>query len=274
VAALAADINALAMKLQTLEEERAAIDAERRELTAAISHDLRTPLASMRAMVEALDDGVVDDAAEVRRYYVTMRRAIDRLSRMIDDLFELAQIDAGALRFDVQHMVLQEIVAEVADAMQPQARQHGIMLALALPDEPVHVAVDGARIERALANIVRNALEHTPAGGSVSVSLAVDGGSAVVTVTDAGEGIAPDDLEHIWKRFYRASKSRSRTNGASDDGAGLGLAIARGIIESHGGSVAATSELRRGTTVTLRLPLAPSCDARPAVRERPTAAAR
>lgn len=254
VARLARDVNSLAGRLQAAEDERAALAAERRELTSSIAHDLRTPLASVRAMVEALDDHVITDDEEVQRYYTTIRREIERLSRMIGDLFELAQIDAGALRLEMRPVALQEIVTEVVDAMQAQARAGGVSLVLKIESEPPVIALDGARIERALANLVRNAIEHTPAGGSIDVRVTCLGPEASVTVADTGDGIAPADLPHIWTRFYRADKSRSRS-GPLSDGAGLGLAISRGIIESHGGTIDVHSALGRGTEFTARLPV-------------------
>ena len=255
VAQLAVDVNALAFRLQAAEEQRRMLDRERRELTAAMSHDLRTPLASVRAMVEALDDRVVEDDAEVARYYSTMRREIERLSRMINDLFELAQIDAGALRLDKQPVALQEVAAEVVDAMQAQARGNGVTLALEVTGSPPDVLLDGTRIERAIANLVRNALEHTPAGGRVDVRVFVEGEHIGLRVTDTGDGIEASDLPHIWARFYRAEKSRRRAPGA-DDGAGLGLAITRGIVESHGGIVAVRSEPGAGAAFSVLLPVA------------------
>ena len=253
VAQLAGDVNLLARRLQAAEEQRQALDRERHELTAAISHDLRTPLASVRAMVEALDDRVVEDPGEVKRYYATIRREIDRLSRMIDDLFELAQMDAGALKLNRQSVAVQEIAAEVVDAMAAQARRQSVTLNLAIAGSPPELALDGARIERAISNLVRNALEHTQEGGRVDVSVFVDDGSVGLRVSDNGEGIDANDLAHVWDRFYRAEKSRKRTPGASD-GAGLGLAIVRGIVEAHGGTVDLASLPGRGATFTARLP--------------------
>lgn len=253
VALLAGDVNRLAGRLQAVEAERAALDRERHELTAAISHDLRTPLASVRAMVEALDDHVVEDAAEIDRYYATMRRQIDRLDQMIDDLFELARLDAGALELERHPVALQEVAADVVDAMQAQARRAGVALSLYVDGTPPELALDGARIERVAANLLRNALEHTPAGGRVDVSVFSDDGHVGLRVSDSGEGIEPADLAQIWGRFYRAEKSRRRTSGDMD-GAGLGLAIVRGFVEAHGGSVEAESAPGEGATFTVRLP--------------------
>jgi two-component system sensor histidine kinase BaeS len=205
-------------------------------------------------MVEALGDGVVEEPAEVARYYATMRREIERLNRMIDDLFELAQIDAGALRLNREPVALQEIAAEVVDAMEAPARAAGVTLALAIQAPPPDLLLDGARIERALTNLVRNAIEHTPAGGRVGVCLDVEGSVAVIHVADSGDGIEPRDLPHIWNRFYRAERSRRR-GPRSDDGAGLGLAIVRGVVEAHGGRAEVASLPGDGATFTLRLPL-------------------
>jgi signal transduction histidine kinase len=251
---LADEINTLAGRLEAAEEQRASLDRERRELTTAVSHDLRTPLASLRAMVEALDDGVVTEGPEVSRYYGTMRREIDRLSRMIDDLFELAQIDAGALRLNRTPTDLREIAADVADAMQVHARKNNISVAVDCAAEMPELSLDGARMERAVANLLRNAIEHTSAGGTVELRLAQAAGSVELTVADSGAGIAAEEMPHIWERFYRGEKSRSRAAG-NGDGAGLGLAIVRGIVEAHGGSVSAESVTGHGATFSIRLPV-------------------
>jgi signal transduction histidine kinase len=253
VSRLAADVNALGRRLQEAEDEREALDRERRELTTAISHDLRTPLASLRAMVEALDDGLIE-GAEITRYYGVMRREIDRLSRMIDDLFELARIDAGALPLKRELISVEEIAADVVDAMQPQALLNSVSVELQ-SSEPANANLDGARMERAIANLVRNAIQHTPSGGRIAVAVERENGWIDVRVSDDGEGIDPVDLPHIWDRFYRAEKSRYR--GVGDGvGAGLGLAIVRGIVEAHGGNVAAQSSPDGGSVFTLRLPSA------------------
>ncbi len=254
VAALGRTVDRLAERLRDAEEQRARLDRERRELTAAISHDLRTPLASVRAMAEALADGVVDDPAEEQRYYATMNREIERLTRMIDDLFELARIDADALVLQRQSLALQDVAAEVVDAMQASASRRGIELTAQLDPAAPPLSLDGARIERAVGNLVRNALEHTPAGGHVRVRVHSVGSAVALEVEDDGEGIEPAHLARVWERFYRSDASRQRAAGAENDGAGLGLAIVRGIVEVHGGDVDVTSAPGAGATFTLRLP--------------------
>lgn len=252
VARLAGDVNVLAGRLQAAEEERSSLERERRELTAAVSHDLRTPLASIQAMVEAMGDGIVGEEDERQRYYDAMRREIQRLSRMIDDLFELAKLDAGALTLDRGMVALQDIAAEVVDAMQAQARRKRIAIGLTTDGNTRPVVLDGARIERVVGNLLRNALEHTPAGGRVEVRIGSENGWLDLSVSDTGPGIEESDLAHIWDRFYRAERSRRRSD--TSDGAGLGLATVRGIVEAHGGRVEARSSPGRGATFTVRLP--------------------
>ncbi|MCL4241533.1 MAG: HAMP domain-containing histidine kinase [Dehalococcoidia bacterium] len=254
VASLAEDVNMLAGRLSEARAERVALDDERRNLTASISHDLRTPLSTIQAMVDALDDGVVSDAAGMKRYFATIRRDVARLDRMIDDLFELAQMDAGALRLQRDRVALHEIVEDVVSAMRPRAEQAGLSLDLEIARETSVALLDGDRLERAVANLLRNALEHTPPGGRVSVSVAESGGQLSLKVADTGEGIDPAVLPNIWTRFYRAERSRSRP-AAGSDGAGLGLAITKGIVEAHGGTVDVASEPELGTTFTVRIPV-------------------
>jgi signal transduction histidine kinase len=249
---LARDVNTLGRRLLEAEHERAAIDRERRDLTASVSHDLRTPLASMRAMLEALDDGVVDDPQEVTRYHAVLRREVGRLDRMIDDLFELSRLDAGALKLHLGTVDVGEVVEEVADAMRARARKKGVSIGVDNGGSPVEAMIDGEQVERALANLVQNALEHTPAGGEIWIKVASHDGCLELSVADTGKGISSADMGRIWQRFYRADKSRNRDG--TLDGGGLGLAIVKGIVEAHGGSVSAESTPNRGSVFTLRLP--------------------
>ena len=252
----ARDLNELARRLAASAEAREALDRERRDLTIAISHDLRTPLASIRAMAEALTDHVVIETAEVDRYHATIRKEVERLTRMVDDLFQLAQMDARALVLDRRPVSLSEVAAEVVDAMQARAAAAGLDLSLGPCDPLPPIALDGSLVERAITNLVGNAIEHTPAGGSVTVTVHAAGGEHRLTVTDTGEGIAPTDLDRVWEPFFRADRSRQRTSGHAD-GAGLGLAIVRGVVEAHGGRVGLSSG-NAGSTFTLVLPAAAS----------------
>lgn len=254
VADLGRTVDRLAMRLREAEVQRERLDRERVELTAAISHDLRTPLASVRAMTEALADGVVDDPTEAQRYYATMNREIERLTRMIDDLFELARIDADALVLQRQPLLLQDIAAEVVDAMQASAQRRGVELRWEVEGNAPALDVDGDRMERAVANLVRNALEHTPRDGHVVVRVVREDRSVRLDVSDDGEGIDAEHLPRVWERFYRSEASRRRAVD-TDDGAGLGLAIVRGVVQAHGGEVGAVSRPQTGATFTIRLTL-------------------
>ncbi|HEU5098059.1 MAG TPA: ATP-binding protein [Roseiflexaceae bacterium] len=275
LAALAAEFNRMAAQLAAAADERGRLETARRELIAAISHDLRTPLASLRVMTEALADGLVEDPATTTRYLATMRGQIGYLSSLIDDLFELAQIDAGALRLELQRASLADLVSDAIESLQPQASAKGVRLQGSVAPGIGPALIAPQKIERVLYNLVTNAVRHTPAGGSVTISV-TPGEEArglrpgtgdhlqvsslqplasqrlvVVEVADTGEGIAPEDLPRIFEHFYRGEKSRSRATG----GAGLGLAIAHGIVEAHGGRIWAESQPDRGTRIAFSLPL-------------------
>jgi signal transduction histidine kinase len=254
---LARDFNRMAEQLAAAAAERERQEAARRDLVVAVSHDLRTPLASLRAMTEALSDGLVDDPETVARYLGTMRGQIGLLSGLIDDLFELAQIDAGALAFDLQRVAPGDLISDVINGLRPQADAKGVQISGSLAPGIGPVRAAPQKIERVLYNLVANAIRHTPAGGRIELGIECPAlgerpGAIVISVADSGEGIAAEDLPHVFERFYRGEKSRSRATG----GAGLGLAIARGIIEAHGGQIWIESARGRGTTVRFSLPAA------------------
>lgn len=247
------ELNQLAQLLQDASAAHAALDRERRNLVVAISHDLRTPLASIRAMAEALTDGVVDEPIEVLRYQATIRREVERLTEMVDDLFKVAQLDAGALPLDRRPVSLQDVAAEVGDGMQARARAAGISLTVEASEPLPPIPLDGALMERAVANLVANAIQHTPDGGEVRLATAGLPDRHRLVVTDTGSGIGPADHERVWEPFFRVDASRSR-EWAGGGGAGLGLAIVRGVVEAHGGTVALTSG-EAGSTFTIELPI-------------------
>lgn len=235
---------------QARSRERA-LEASRRELVAWVSHDLRTPLAGLRAMAEALEDQVVVEPGEVSRYHAQIHREVDRLTAMIDDLFELSRIHAGALRLSRRMTGLDDLVAEVAASAGPVARSRGVRLSgAAVRGMPVHV--DPAEFGRALRNLVTNAIRHTPPGGEVGVLAEVQGGMACVTVSDACGGIPAADLPRVFDVAFRGESAR--TPGPLG-GAGLGLSIARGIVEAHSGQIAVRNA-GPGCQFIIRLPLA------------------
>lgn len=261
VAQLARAFNAMTERLEQADSDMRALDAARRDLVAWASHDLRTPLASLRAMLEALADGVVSDPETVARYLRQCQSEIRRMSTMTDDLFELAQLDSGHLALNCELASLADVISDTLEAFTARARAKGIHVNGSLdPDvDPVWMAPE--KVSRVLQNLVENAIRHTPAGGEIQMRAAVRDGSVIITVRDSGEGIAPEDLPHIFERFYRGEKSRARSYDSADDkesftssGAGLGLAIARGLVEAHGGRIWAESAPGQGTEVKVLLP--------------------
>ena len=230
---------------RALANEREA-ERMRRDLMTAVSHDLRTPLSSLRAMVEAVDDGVVAEPTDVRRYASEMRRSTDQLVNLVDDLFELSQLDAGAIAAETRRARLDQIVADALDAVGAEASQKQLAMSAELGD-----AFDTScspRLTRVLQNLLSNAVRHTPTEGAVRISAARVGHILTLAVEDTGEGIAPEDLPHVFEPFYRADPARS------GPGAGLGLALARRIVEALGGTIQATSH-QPGARFDVELPL-------------------
>ena len=251
LADLAADLNLMAGRLAAVARQERRMEQSRRELIAAVSHDLRTPLAAIRATIEAILDGVVTDEETVTRYLRTMREGTRELSRLIDDLFELSRIEAGALALAPAPTSLEDLLSETLERMTPQATARGVTLdGRAAPGLPL-LPLDARQIGRVLVNLVDNALRHTPEGGQVRVEACRAEGVVRVEVTDSGAGIAPADLPRVFERFYRGDKSRSREHG----GAGLGLAISKGIVEAHGGVIWAEPAIPHGARVAFTLPL-------------------
>jgi signal transduction histidine kinase len=237
-------IAALADRQRTTEQA----EEMRRKLVADVSHDLRTPIASLRLLVEAVDDEVVDEETR-RRYLATMRTQIGSLSTMIDDLFELSRLEAGEIDWSMRQIELALLVDETVAAMRPEARSRHVDLRAQLGDEPLSARADPERIQRVLFNLIRNAIHHTPADGSVTVRAEASPDTIEVEVADTGEGIPAADRADVFEPFNRGSDS-SR----SGDGAGLGLAISRAIVETHGGRIW-IAPAETGTRVRFSLPV-------------------
>ena len=251
LAELSAGLTTAHERLARARSRERALEASRRELVAWVSHDLRTPLAGLRAMAEALEDEVVSEPREVAQYHSQIHREVDRLTLMIDDLFELSRIHAGALRLSKRMVGLEDLVAEVVASAEPVARAKGIRLTgAAVRGMPVFV--DTAEMGRALRNLVTNAIRHTPADGGVDVLAEVQSGMACVSVSDACGGIPPADLPRVFDVAFRGEAAR--TPGPAE-GAGLGLSIARGIVEAHSGQIAVRNA-GPGCQFMIRLPLA------------------
>jgi signal transduction histidine kinase len=234
------------------ERARAAAEETRRELVAAVSHDLRTPIASLRLLVEAIDDGIVDEETR-RRYLATMQTHIGSLSTMIDDLFELSRIEAGDIDWSMRQVELALLVDETVDAMRPEARANGVEIHTEMAAASLPARADPERIQRVLFNLIRNAIHHTPADGSVTVRAEATGEGIEVEVADTGAGVPLPERERIFEPFYRGGPDAAREG----DGAGLGLAISRAIVETHGGRIwIAPGE--SGTRVRFALPMSAS----------------
>jgi len=254
---LGAEFNSMVSRLETAQEQRSRLEASRRDLIAAVSHDLRTPLASMRAMVEALNYGVVTDSDTVSRYLHTIQTETQHLTALIDDLFELSQIDAGALRLHLEPTSLEDLVSDALESMRAQAEKKNVHLQGQVGGVPPRVPLDAPRMQRVLYNLIQNAIRHTPADGTITLTVRGASDKVELTVVDSGEGIPGSDLPHVFDRFYRGERARTRDKQESGSGAGLGLAIAKGIVEAHGGMISASSQPGQGATFHVVLPSMP-----------------
>ena len=250
MADLSVAFNDMAEALTQAAEQQRAVDGLRRDLIAWAGHDLRTPLTSVRVIVEALADGVVEDPDTIQRYLRTARKDIEVLSLLIDDLSVLAQIDAGGLQLDRQPNSVGDLVSDTLESFSLRAERQGARLRGEMAGSPSIIPFDARYIGRVLANLIDNALRHTLSGGEICVSVRSAAKGVAVEVHNDGPAIDPVDLPLVFDRFYRGEKSRSRATG----GAGLGLAIARAIVEAHGGSITVTSTVGTGTSFVFVLP--------------------
>jgi signal transduction histidine kinase len=253
IARLGRSFNTMAERLELAAAAERSLDEARRNLVAWASHDLRTPLTSLRVMVDALADGIVSDPETVARYLRQSQAEIDRLSTLIDDLFELAQLDAGRLGLDYEWVNLSDLVSDTLEsfAAQAEARQVSLLGAVDPQVDPLWAAPD--KLSRILDNLVNNALQHIQSGATIQMQATLEGEHVQVVVSDNGPGILPQDLPHIFERFYRGEPSRTR-NGGKRSGAGLGLAIVKGLVEAHGGRIWAESEPGAGARFYIQLP--------------------
>lgn len=250
VATLAKTFNQMAEQLQAADQKQRELESLRRDLIAWVSHDLQTPLTSMRAILEAVSDGVVEEPETVKRYLNTAQREVRSLSALIDDLFQMAQLDAGGFPLHQAQASLSDLISDTLESFTELAKQGEITLEGNVDSDVDPVQMDTQALGRVLNNLISNALRHTPPKGRVSVWVRRTGQGVEVTVSDTGEGIRADDLPHIFERFYRSEKSRNRGRG----GAGLGLAIARGIVQAHRGDIRVESEIGKGTQFTFNIP--------------------
>jgi signal transduction histidine kinase len=246
VALIAETLNAAAARLAEARERERRMEQGRRDLVAWASHDLRTPLASLRALAEALADDMAPDEATRRRYLAGLTANVERLSGLVDDLFELAAIQAGAVALQLEPTSLPDLVAEVLDRFEPEAAAGGVRLESRLDGgRPVLAGRD--QLGRVLANLVVNGIRHTPRGGCLLVAVADGDGATVLRVRDGCGGIPDADLPRVFDQLWRGDPARSTT------GAGLGLAIARGLVEAHQGTIR-VDNVPGGCEFTVQLP--------------------
>jgi signal transduction histidine kinase len=248
LAELAQAANAMIADLRSEEAARDQSDRARRDLVAAVSHDLRTPITSLRLLAEAVGDDIVVDPETRRGYLTRMRTHIDALSALIDDLFELSRLEAGDISWSLERVPLHELVEETVEAMRVQAEAKGVAVVARVPDELAPARANPEKLQRVLFNLIQNAIRHTPADGSVVVRAEPVASGIEVEIADSGDGIAPEERERVFTAFYRAGVDAARTG----DGAGLGLAVSRAIVEAHGGRIW-LAEGTQGTRVRFSL---------------------
>ena len=247
---LAEAFNAMAADLEIAFGRQRELEQARRQLIAAVSHDLRNPLASMRAMVESINDGVVTDHESVGRYLIQLQHEVEYLSQLIDDLFELSQIDVGLIEMQLHWASMEDLISDTLEGVSAQAARRRLAVVGSVQEGLPPVLMDTRRMQRVLGNLVHNALRHTPSDGTIRIEAQDSGTEVLVTVADTGEGIPPDEIPHIFEQFYRGDRARSRNDG----GSGLGLSIAQRIVAAHGGRIWAESEPGRGARFTFTLP--------------------
>lgn len=246
---LAETFNKMASQLEASFKKQHDMEQNRKELVAAISHDLRTPLASLRLMTEAVSDGVADEQ-QTQVFLERMRGEVEYMTGLIEDLFELSQLDAGALKLKPERGNLADLISDTLESLRAQAEAKQQKLEGAILTELPELEFDHRKIQRVLNNLIGNAIRYTPEGGNIKIVAQKKDKWVKVCVLDDGEGIPSQDLERIFEPFYRGERSRGREQG----GTGLGLAIARGLIEAHGGLIWAEN-LEKGSRFTFELPL-------------------
>jgi signal transduction histidine kinase len=250
--ALATELDRARRRLLEAADRERALESSRRELVAWVSHDLRTPIAGIRAMVEALDDGIVDEPLEVRRYHLQLMTEADRLARLVDDLFELSRIEAGTLAVSVERVALGELVSDVVASAAVMAEAKGVRVDGRLDGRPPDVAGSAPELARVVRNLLDNAIRHTPPGGAVEVAVRGGDHHVEVSVLDGCGGIPAYDLDRVFDLAYRGDAARTPS---TSGGAGLGLAIARGLVDVLEGDIAVRNE-PGGCRFTVRLPRA------------------
>ena len=242
------EIGQLARTFNTMAEGLENAERQRRNMTADVAHELRTPLSNIQGYVEAVRDGVLEPTSDTLD---TIHQQVSYLSRLVDDLRLVAETESGNFVLNRAPSSLGVVVRESVEAVRPRAEAKGVNVSLEIPPELPAFEFDRTRIGQVMGNLLENAIRHTPSGGNVTVSAQVEQSRASVAVADGGEGIPREALGHVFERFYRVDPSRARTTG----GAGLGLTIAEQLVEAHGGSIRAESKAGHGSRFIFDLPM-------------------
>jgi len=250
LAELAVAANRMIGQLKAGEEQRDQVAAARRDLIAAVSHDLRTPLTSLQLLADAVGDNVVDE--ETRRHYIqSIALHVRSLSGLVEDLFELSRLEAGDITWSMRQVHLDELVQETVDAMRLDAEARGVSVATMVPDDLAPARANAEKVQRVLFNLIQNAIRHTPSDGSVTIAASSHASTVEIEVADTGAGVPATERDRVFEPFYRGGPAAAR----GVKGAGLGLTICRAIVEAHGGSIW-LADSPRGTRVRFSLPLA------------------
>jgi two-component system phosphate regulon sensor histidine kinase PhoR len=236
------------------------LERVRRDFIANISHELRTPLASVRLLAETLEEAIDTDRDKAQMFLEKIETEIEHLSDLVSELLELSRIESGLVPMVIEPVQAEQLVREVMARMLPQAQRHRVALHTEIQDGKVLVAADSKQIARVLVNLVHNAIKFTSSGGVVTIGtlLQTGGQTQRFFVRDTGVGIRPEELPRIFERFYKADRARSKTDfiGPGGGGSGLGLAIARHVVEAHGGRITAESTIGQGSTFIFTMPVA------------------
>jgi two-component system phosphate regulon sensor histidine kinase PhoR len=224
------------------------LDSVRRDFISNVSHELRTPLAGIRAAAETLQEGALDDKPAAEEFLGHIQRETDRLTQMVEELLELSRIESGAAPLRFAQLDAATLVQDTARRFSQQAERAGLKITAEATESPLPVIGDAERLERAIGNLVANAIKFTPAGGSVTVLVSRAADDVTISVRDTGIGIEPEELDRVFERFFKADRGRGSS------GTGLGLAIVKHIVQAHAGTVSVESQPGRGSTFTMRLP--------------------
>jgi two-component system phosphate regulon sensor histidine kinase PhoR len=236
--------------IQDLTELRK-LETVRRDFIANLSHELRTPIASLKALGETLNEGAIDQPSVARDFVGKMNVEVDRLAQMVQEMGDLSRIESGEAPLQKAAVNVADVAARAAERLKSQADRAGLHVNLDIASRLPLVSADEARIEQVLVNLIHNAIKFTPPGGRITVSAKAEGDKLIVSVSDTGVGISEDDLPRVFERFYKADKARA------GGGTGLGLAIAKHVVEAHGGRIWVESVEGRGATFSFSIPLAP-----------------